>query len=146
MIFEIRSRTIATINWNEEIYSVNVKELDWQHQKLMTLINELLDMTKQDKSSHNLEKVINSLVDYIHEHLRYEEKLLFDHHYPYYDKHKASHDNFEKKVQQFQKTFQKGHATFLVSEIGSFLIDWLINHIKSEDQLYSSFLNSKGLY
>lgn len=134
---------MALINW-ENSYSVKVKNVDTQHQKLFTLINDLYDAMNQGKGRDVTGKILDELVTYTKTHFAYEEQLLKGNGYPAFAAHKAEHDLFTGKVVDFQKQYQEGKAS-LALPLMTFLKDWLTNHIRGTDQKYSSFLNGKGV-
>jgi hemerythrin len=134
---------MAIIQWNDT-FSVKVAEIDQQHQKLVSMINELNDAMKQGKGKDVLSKIINGLVSYTVTHFNTEEKYFDRFGYPETDSHKKEHVAFVKKVSEFKDGFEKG-KTSLSIEVMNFLSDWLKNHIKVTDKKYSQFFNEKGL-
>ena len=66
---------MALITWNNN-YSVNIKEIDSQHKKLVELVNELYDNMKIGKGKEVTGKVLNDLVKYTESHFAYEEELF----------------------------------------------------------------------
>jgi hemerythrin len=51
------------INWSND-YSVNIKDIDDQHVKLVNLINDLHSAMKLGKGGESLNRVISELVSY----------------------------------------------------------------------------------
>ena len=134
---------MALFNWNDS-FSVNVAEIDKQHQKLIQFINDLNDAMKQGKGKDVLGNILNELINYTSVHFKFEEKYFDQHNYPSKDAHKLEHINLVKKVMDFRNDFQQGRLAVSV-ELLSFLVNWLKNHILIEDKKYSAFFNSKGL-
>jgi hemerythrin len=89
------------LTWNES-YSVNVRELDTQHKKLIDLINDLHDGMKQGKGKEISGKVLNELVTYTGFHFKSEEKLFEKHGFPDTTKHKRQHDELVDQVMTFK--------------------------------------------
>ena len=139
----IRRFTMPLIDWNEKL-SVNVKEIDLQHKKLVDMINELNDAMRQGKGRDVLGKIINSLIEYAAIHFRTEEKYFVRFGYPDTEKHKQEHAAFVKKVADFKSGFEKGRLSVTL-EVMRFLSDWLRNHIMKSDKKYSPLFNAKGL-
>ena len=135
---------MALITWNST-YSVNVKEIDLQHQKLIALINQLHDGMKAGKGKEIIGKILSDLADYTKFHFGYEEKLFDQTKYPDTMVQKRQHSDLVKQVVNYISKFQKGEA-ILTMELMNFLKDWLMNHIVATDKKYTSFLNSKGIY
>jgi hemerythrin len=134
---------MAIIQWNDT-FSVKVAEIDQQHQKLVSMINELSDAMKQGKGKDALSKIVNGLVSYTVTHFNTEEKYFDRFGYPETDSHKKEHVAFVKKVSEFKDGFEKGKLSLSI-EVMNFLSDWLKNHINGTDKKYSQFFNEKGL-
>ena len=64
---------MALIQWNNDL-SVNVKEIDTQHQNLIRMINELFDAMKVGKGTEVLGKIFLQLTNYTKTHFQTEEK------------------------------------------------------------------------
>ena len=60
---------MALINWNESL-SVNVKEIDLQHKKLIDMNNELNEAMKLGKGKDALGKIVNGLISYTATHFK----------------------------------------------------------------------------
>lgn len=131
------------MQWNPK-YSVNIREIDQQHQKLIALINELYDAMTAGQGKETLGKVLNELVNYTVYHFGVEEKLFQQHGYPETDAHKAEHVKLTKTASELKQKFDAGKAQITV-EVMNFLKDWLNGHILGTDKKYSAFLNSKGV-
>ncbi len=135
---------MSLITWDNS-FSVKIKVIDNQHQKLVSLINALYDGMNQGKGRDAIGKTLDELVSYTRTHFAYEEQLFKIHGYPTLAEHKAEHDALTEKVIDFQKQYREGKAN-LALPLMTFLKDWLTNHIRGTDQKYTAFLNSKGVY
>jgi hemerythrin len=131
------------IKWNDS-FSVNVAEIDLQHEKLASMINELNEAMLQAKGKVALTKILNELVAYTVNHFGTEEKYFAQYDFPYANNHKKEHQAFKEKVAAFKKDFDAGKLGLSI-EVMKFLSDWLQTHIKGTDKKYSSFFNEKGL-
>jgi len=134
---------MALMTWSDNL-SVNVAQIDEQHKKLVGMLNDLHDAMKQGKGSEVTGKVLNGLVQYVATHFAAEEKLMKEHAYPEYLKHKSEHDALTKQALDLQKQLQEGKPVLNV-ELMKFLKDWLSNHILGTDKKYGPFFNSKGI-
>jgi len=134
---------MAIITWNDSL-SVKVAEIDKQHQKLISIINELHDAMRLGKGKEILGKTVNGLIVYTATHFKLEEKYFAQFGYPDTDSHKKEHAAFVQKVSGFKDGFEKGKLT-LTMDVMNFLSDWLKNHINGTDKKYSQFFNDKGL-
>jgi hemerythrin len=134
---------MALIDWNDNL-SVNIKEVDLEHKKLIGMINELHSAMGSGKGQDAMGKVLTGLVEYTKTHFSYEEKLMQQHNYPGYLSHKGLHDALTKQVLDLQSKFQEGKGVVTVA-VMNFLKDWLTNHIQNTDKKYGPFLNNKGV-
>jgi hemerythrin len=133
---------MALLAWDEK-YSVNHTEFDSHHKKLIELINRLHDAMKQGKGMEALKPILTELASYVVFHFSVEEQFLRSIGFPKLVAHKAQHEGFTKRVQQFQTDFRAGKITVSI-ELMTFLGDWLINHIMSEDKKYSLLIQPVG--
>lgn len=137
------------LKWNN-IYSVNVKEIDDQHKKIFDIINKFYE-SKKHKGTDDLIAIIEDLKQYGNYHLETEEKYFEEFDYPDKESHIAEHEGYRKKIIEFEEKiikFKNGEIVSdeCVSNLTIFLRDWWINHIQNSDQEYSHFFNDKGLY
>lgn len=129
--------------WTPDL-SVNIKEIDAQHKKLIDLINLLHDSMKAGKGKDVMGSVLKELTDYTVYHFGTEEQLFEEYAYPEYLQHKHQHTDLTNQVMDIKRRFESGQVTITI-EVMSFLKDWLNNHIRQTDKKYSAFLNSKGI-
>lgn len=134
---------MSLMTWSDAL-SVNIKEIDDQHKKLVNMLNELHDAMKSGQGAKITGSVLTGLIQYVGTHFATEEKYMKQHAYPDFIKHKAEHDDLTKKAVDLQKQFQDGKPVLTV-ELLNFLKNWLSNHIMGTDKKYSPYLNSKGL-
>ena len=134
---------MALLEWNDTL-SVSVGEIDGQHQKLVETINELHDAMRQRKSREVMGDILSALVDYTATHFKTEEDYFIEFGYPDADKHKQEHADFVEKALEFKSGFEAGKLGVSI-EVMSFLSDWIRNHIKGSDKLYTPIFNNNGL-
>jgi hemerythrin len=134
---------MALFQWNPTL-SVNIAEIDTQHQRLVDLINELNDAMVQGHGKQVLGNIIDGLAAYYITHFTTEEEFFDRYAYPAAAAHKQEHLDFIAKVDEFRQGLDEGRLGLSVSVL-HFLGDWLHNHIKGSDMLYGPFLTAKGL-
>jgi len=134
---------VGLISWNDNL-SVNVLEIDKEHQKLIGIINNLHDGMRQRKGKEVIGRIISELKDYTLSHFLTEEKYFEKYGYPEKISHVSEHTAFVKKVSEFKKGYDDGKLSLSI-EVMDFLSDWLKNHIQGKDKRYSAFFNEKGL-
>ena len=134
---------MALINWHPN-FSINIEEIDKQHQLLVKMINDLYDAMNAGEEKAVLQKLINRLNIYAAMHFAKEEHYFDTFGYPETELHKKEHSDFEEKVLDFESDFIKGSQSLSI-EIVNFLGDWLVGHIQGSDKKYASFLNQRGI-
>lgn len=131
------------IEWKEE-YSVGIKHIDEDHQKLITLLNQFSIAYDYAMSETFEKEALDELVSYTKYHFDREEKLMSENDYPDFDAHKAQHEKMIAEVESFVSLYQeKGHDS--LNEIVDFLKGWLINHINGTDKQYTEHLHQRGI-
>jgi len=134
------------LEW-KEVYSVGVKEIDGQHQKIFTLLNKLNDAFATKNQGNDYEAIIMEMIDYADYHFSTEEKYFDKFQYPERDTHKSQHDEYKNKVFDFhRRLIEKGDADNLLLDLLNFVEDWWIYHINEIDKKYTKYFNDHDLY
>ncbi len=122
------------IEWKPSL-SVGVREMDNQHQKLVSLINELHDAMATGKGRDALGRLLTGLVQYTAGHFRSEEQYMQSIGYPGLEKHRKEHQDLTARVVDFKAQFDTG-KTMLTVQLMNFLKYWLQDHIIGMDREY----------
>lgn len=132
---------MAMIEWSDK-YAVGEERIDYEHQRLFKLVNDLNDANKAGDSMHMLAEVyLGQLVKYCDYHFNTEEVYMAQANYPGFAEHKHAHDDLRKQVLEFQEKFKKGKAN-VGNELMSFLKNWLEGHILHVDTKLAAYLAS----
>ncbi len=130
---------MGLLEWDER-YSVGHKEIDEQHKELVRIIN-LLHSHLVSNNDNGLEKItsetIKAVIQYGENHFSFEEKLMEDSGYEGLVYHRKLHVNFSNRINDLYERHRRGELV-LNSELMKTLQNWLIEHILSEDKMYSS--------
>jgi hemerythrin len=135
---------MVLFEWSEAI-SVNIREIDEQHKKLIAIIQALYDSIAGGKGQEAWKAVINDLIEYTAYHFRTEEDYFRKYEYPEQKFHTEEHELFTKQVIELKKKFEKGQV-IMSMDFFNFLTNWLNNHILKVDKKYSLFFNDRGLF
>ena len=120
------------ITWNEK-YNTGNFVIDYQHQRLVRLINDLNDVRQHEELKPSLLSVIlDEVENYTQYHFMTEEELMEKIGYSSMVEHKKFHRDFIIKLKEFQLEYSKGSKN-IDSEFCKYLKDWLLDHIASED-------------
>ncbi len=134
---------MALVTWDTS-YSVKVKSCDAEHQKLFDLINQLHEAMKLGLGRAVVADTVHELEKYTQTHFRAEEALMQRAQYPKLDEHRLQHQKFVAQVKQFKDDLEAGSMGSSIAVL-TFLKDWLAEHIKQTDKMYSEHLNSHGV-
>ncbi len=126
--------------WTQAI-SVNEKNIDMQHKKLLHQVNILLSAVVNNSENEIISEAINFLDSYITDHLMYEEKYMEDNNYPNIEIHKKMHHDFISHYQDFKNKFIAGVSNDkLALEIEQYIGNWWIEHIGKMDKQYALYI------
>jgi hemerythrin-like metal-binding protein len=120
------------LEWNDS-FSVGIKKIDHQHQKLISLLNELFSAESTGQHREVIGKVLEELVAYTDYHFKAEENFFRVH--PQYSKHLAIHKGFVKQALKLLDAYQNG-SDDLGSETLEYLQNWVVNHILGTDVIF----------
>ncbi len=134
---------MALINWNTN-YSVGIREIDDQHKKLISLINELYEAMRRGEGKAALGQVLGQMLDYTVYHFNSEERLFREYGYPDHEEHKQMHDYLSDNVRQLKAEYEAGSPA-ITRDAMLFLSNWLNVHILEVDKRYGPYLHSKGV-
>ncbi len=128
---------MTELNWKPS-YSVGVKQLDQQHERLLQLINEF----SSENPDHSIKRCfvsLNEIINYAQLHFASEEALLQQYNYEGLISHQKEHEAFMDTIFELnQKMADSGVDIF--PDLVMFLKDWYISHVLGTDKGY------KGLF
>lgn len=124
-----------TIEWKDS-YKIGNAAIDAQHKVWFARINSFLEATDHE-SLRYCEVLMNQ---YTREHLKYEEQLMRDIHYPEINSHLQQHQELLTKLSDIKAQIDKN--TLDISQWTTFLSDWLLNHIRVYDTRLAAFVKS----
>ena len=131
------------IVWKQE-YSVGVERLDRQHQRIISVINALIEKPRVFGASVAIADVLAELNSYVSEHFLLEEQLLSENGYPGLIQHSKKHTEYGERIADFcMKTVEKDKN--VPEELLNYLGEWWIGHILHEDMQYKRFFEEKGV-
>ena len=134
---------MSMIAW-DDVYSVDIQEIDEQHKCLIEIMNELYTAMANKSNRDLIGDVLDKLVDYTKIHFAVEETLMRVFHYDGYEEHKAIHDKIVMRVLDFQNQFRSGNDK-VGMELLMFLKDWLFDHINKIDKQYVKTFHKAGV-
>jgi hemerythrin len=133
------------IRWDDGL-SVGIDLIDEQHKMLIQKIVDVTLAVKRYQGGSMVMKTLDFLIDYTDFHFSTEETNMVKFNYPELDYHKAQHEEFKVTLSHLLDDFEdEGGTVSLGAAIKTFLFDWLVNHIKTVDVKFGTFLKEEGL-
>ena len=134
---------MSFLQWNDSL-SVNVKEIDNQHAKLIELANNLHESLKAGQGNSIVRPLLFSLVEYVKIHFDTEEKCMIKYKYPGFEQHKQEHKTFSLEIMNFINKSKKG-TPLLARKILMYLGGWYRKHIVENDKKFGIFLEEQNI-
>ncbi|HEY9050000.1 MAG TPA: bacteriohemerythrin [Gammaproteobacteria bacterium] len=124
--------------WDNTL-SVDVKEIDEDHRKLVDLFNLLNHSVIEGETADYIGAVLEELISLTEWHFRHEERLMLKYGYKEIDEHKAEHQQLIESARALQNKLLQQGRTISEKEI-EFLEHWLTGHILGTDMELGSYL------
>jgi hemerythrin len=129
---------VKDLVWNNT-FSVQVKEIDEDHRRLVKLFNILSHSVVNGDATNYTEAVLEELISCTVWHFRHEERLMLEYGYEGFVEHKTEHQELIESARALQqKSLQEGKP--VSSEDIEFLEHWLTEHILVADMELGSHL------
>lgn len=135
---------MSVIEWTEDL-SVGVTRLDEHHRRLIDLTNQLGVAIAAGDTERTTGSVLGELIRYVYYHFGEEERLMEAAGYGALDSHRRHHRAMAEHVRGLEEKFDRDPGAVITAELHSFLADWLLNHIRSEDMLYRAALSGMAV-
>ncbi len=126
------------IQWKDR-YNIGYKEIDTQHQELLQVLNELLDLVGERRDPELVASIFHRLCAYVHTHFSTEERYMRACGYPRLAEHEAQHSTFVQKLLELNQTYDPADP-HLLDETLEFVKNWYLDHIIKSDLDYVPFL------
>jgi hemerythrin len=130
-------------SWRPE-YSVNIAELDCQHQNLLRIIQNLHYAIAAGHGQEVIEAVLASVVNYTIYHFATEENLMQQYGFPGTAAHRIEHNALTLQISCIQREHSAGKPDAAECFL-RFLQQWLEEHMLKRDKEYVQFLRCKGV-
>ena len=90
--------------WKPE-FSAGVESIDFEHQQMFKLINEIYDEMKTRKDADSIEQFLGDVHFAISAHFALEERLMRDAAYDEYEAHKEDHEDLLDEIRALMDQF-----------------------------------------
>ena len=136
---------MVKIEWDGSL-SVGIQLIDEQHKMLIQRLQALVHAIETYQSVNEIVKTLDFLIEYTNFHFSTEEKHMKEMHYPGLEYHSTQHEEFKATLNELTVDFEEDGATRALAEaVNTFLMSWLVTHIKAVDLQFGTFLTQKGV-
>ena len=136
---------MSEIKWDESL-SIGVELIDEQHKKWIGHIRNVQAAIEARRGMPQIASTLDFLINYTQFHFATEEKSMSETGYPGLESHRARHEELKGTLDNLIEDFNEEGVTEKLSEaIGTFLVNWLRNHIRDVDKAFAAFLKEKKI-
>ena len=129
------------VEWQENL-SVGVLEIDIQHKLLFEKFGSFLHACQSNADNDTVYRLFWFLEAYAVTHFGDEEKLMLRLAYPDYLLHRKQHLEFASEITTIKERLKiEGPTQVLVSNLTTFISNWLIQHISITDRAIGRFID-----
>lgn len=130
------------IKWSKEL-ETGIQRVDFQHQVLILAIQDLANASDSSSTQAKtiLKTSLDSLKEYTITHFNDEEDIMKTHQYESFSDHLKLHQHFKSRILSYMDRCNAGEI--ILSELVSFLSDWLVHHIEGDDMKMARALGFK---
>lgn len=136
------------IKWKDS-FSVNVAEIDNQHKQLFILGEKISSILAVNDGYDHYDEIMDAFLElkrYTIYHFDYEEKLMFKFGYEGTENQRKEHENFINKIVKLEKSDAESEQKLIMTNMLSFILDWIAGHILKTDMAYKTFFNENGIF
>ena len=129
--------------WDAQKYSINVKEMDDEHQVLINIMNKLAQKNEIGAGKAELKSILEDLLNKTKKHFAHEEQYfssLPDYHMG--ASHKKIHSTLIQRLEDYAQDFSKSDGS-LSKDFFIFLKVWLSAHICGIDSKYGAIASQQ---
>ncbi len=122
---------MSLLEWNSE-FSVGIESMDFEHRKMIGMINEIYDELMQHKDVESIEQFLGDIHAAISAHFALEERMMKNAGYCEYEAHKDDHEELLDQIRDMMDEFSVDPATGF-GMLKANLADWFEAHFASFD-------------
>ncbi len=131
--------------WDESL-SIGVGVIDEQHKKWIERLGDVQVAIEDHRGMPHVANTLDFLVDYTRFHFSEEEKYMSETGYSELGDHRAKHQELQGTLDDLIVDFRDYGVTEKLSRaIGTFLGNWLRDHIRVVDQAFAAYLKEKKI-
>jgi len=129
---------MRTIDWIDA-YNIGVSEIDSQHEKLFSILNELISACAMGMGPEIIKETLLNLTDYTYYHFNTEQEMHTTYKYPNAAAHRNQHLEFIVQLNELKMQSDKDELV-LTEKTLDFVKTWVIEHVLGSDKLFGDYL------
>ena len=134
---------MTKIEWENSL-SIGNELIDEQHKMLIQRLNDLSKAVEVMRGETEIMKTLEFMIDYTDFHFSSEEDYMAEQKYPGLDEQQKEHEEFKGTLKRIIEDFtEEGPTRAVATSINTFLVNWLVKHIKRIDMEFGNFLKEK---
>ena len=132
---------MALIEWRES-YKIGIRSIDYEHENLIWVINDLLGKLSDDHLSADIVQALGEIHALVEAHFALEEKIMRDIRYAGYAAHKADHDRLLDDMCEIMEGIAGGGD--FKKTLGEVVNAWFTVHFSTFDKDFHGLADSPG--
>jgi hemerythrin len=120
------------IEW-KDLYRTGVDEVDYEHQELIALINELYARLNDPDAPLTVPGFFGDLNRAIIAHFALEERHMRDANYDQLVEHKNEHERLLDEIRHIMDAYEAMPETERGASLGKILDNWFMHHFRTHD-------------
>ncbi|OFY30598.1 MAG: hypothetical protein A2X09_03745 [Bacteroidetes bacterium GWF2_43_11] len=127
------------LKWSN-ILSIGNQAIDNDHAELLSIFNQLVDLTNKEGSRSEFAEILSRMTDYARQHFKKEEAYMEKFAYPNLSEHKKSHQTYIQTVANYNLSFLRNQKPDPIALL-MFIESWWTNHILHADSMFERYKN-----
>ena len=123
---------MTLIEWDER-FRIGIPSVDYEHQELIALLNELYLGLKSEQAEFEIAEFLGEVYARISAHFALEERLMQERSYDQYTAHKSDHEELLDDIREIMDGYEDGAFENSVEDLGGRLESWFTVHFRSHD-------------
>jgi hemerythrin len=123
---------MTLIEWKEE-FKTGIEAVDYEHETLVALLNELYANLGADASHDQIQDFLGEVHARIAAHFALEEKMMREVGYDQYVEHKTDHDRLLDEIRDIMDRHAEHDYEGYDDRLATHLRHWFVEHFKTRD-------------
>lgn len=123
---------MTLIEWQER-FRIGIPSVDYEHQELIALLNELYAGLTSDRATFEIVEFLGEIYARISAHFALEERLMQERGYDQYTAHKTEHEALLDDIRDIMDAYESGAFENSIEDLGARLEAWFSDHFHDQD-------------